>query len=59
MKDDFNEETLREIFDSIDEDKNGELDTEEFGKAILSTLKPAEWKVKYYHWKCIRHNLEN
>ena len=33
---------IKEIFDSIDEDGNGELSLEEFGQAILKTLQPAD-----------------
>jgi Ca2+-binding EF-hand superfamily protein len=35
LKDDFNEDTLKEVFESIDGDKDGELDVKEFGTAIL------------------------
>jgi len=42
LKDDFDEDNLKEIFESIDVDGDGELDVTEFGNAILSTLKPAE-----------------
>jgi len=28
------DEQLREVFDSIDEDKSGELNADEFGKAL-------------------------
>ena len=35
----FAEAALREAFDSIDTDGDGELDTQEFGNAILATLK--------------------
>ena len=40
LDDSFGEATLREIFDSIDADKDGELDVQEFGNAMLKTLKP-------------------
>ena len=33
-------EELKEIFESIDEDKSGELDKQEFAKAIYECLKP-------------------
>ena len=32
------EDQLREVFDSIDEDGSGELDIEEFAKAIKSSV---------------------
>lgn len=38
---------MKEVFDNIDEDKNGELDSAEFTKAILSTLKATQWKLTY------------
>ena len=40
LDDKFDEDELKEIFDSIDADNDGELDVKEFGNAILSTLKP-------------------
>jgi len=33
---------MKEVFDNMDEDKSGELDTAEFSRAILSTLKKNE-----------------
>jgi Ca2+-binding EF-hand superfamily protein len=39
LDDSFGEEALREIFDSIDADNDGELDVQEFGNAMLQTLK--------------------
>ena len=33
------EEHLRQIFDSIDENNNGQLDQDEFGKALFQYLK--------------------
>ena len=33
------EEHLRQIFDSIDENNNGQLDQDEFGKALFQCLK--------------------
>jgi len=37
-----NEDELKEMFDGIDEDGSGELDIEEFGKAIYECLKPVD-----------------
>jgi len=42
LSDDLNEDNLKEIFESIDTDGKGEVDSNSFGQAILSTLKPAE-----------------
>ena len=38
-EEDATDESMKEVFDNIDEDKSGELDNVEFTKAILSTLK--------------------
>jgi Ca2+-binding EF-hand superfamily protein len=37
---------MKSVFDMIDEDKSGEIDIDEFGKAIYECLKPAEEKVE-------------
>ena len=39
---DSTEDELKQVFDQIDEDKSGELDLEEFGKAIYECLKPGD-----------------
>lgn len=36
------DEQLKEIFDSIDEDKSGQLDVDEFGKALHQCLQSGE-----------------
>ena len=36
------DEHLKQIFDSIDENNNGQLDEEEFGKALFQCLKGGE-----------------
>ena len=40
-----NEEQVKEIFDEIDTDKSGQLDIQEFGKAIFECLKKPEQNV--------------
>jgi len=37
-EEDAKEESMKEVFDNIDENKNGQLDASEFTKAILATL---------------------
>ena len=37
---------MKQAFDSIDEDASGELDLDEFGKAIYECLKPVEEEVE-------------
>ena len=39
---DTEEDELKTVFDQIDEDQSGELDKEEFAKAIFECLKPQE-----------------
>ena len=37
-EDEINEEELKEVFDGIDEDGSGELDIDEFAKAIKASI---------------------